>query len=176
VERTEPRALQLAQIFSEHADFVWRSLRRFGLAPMDADDALQEVFLVVYRRLGEYEECGLIRAWLFTISRQVAGHYRRSQARTERKQQAYPAPFAVEDLDQHLARREAVDVVNAFLETLDESQRDVFYLADVDGLTAPEIAAAVNVNINTVYSRLRLARRRFEQMLATRAQGERSDE
>ncbi|HXK20478.1 MAG TPA: sigma factor, partial [Polyangiaceae bacterium] len=49
-------AAQIARVFSEHADFVWRSLRRLGVPSADVDDALQEVFLVVHRRIAEYED------------------------------------------------------------------------------------------------------------------------
>ena len=57
-------------------------------------------------------------------------------------------------------------MVRSFLDELDEPQRIVFYLADIEGLTAPEIVAAVGVNLNTVYARLRLARKRFERAMA----------
>ncbi len=69
-----------------------------------------------------------------------------------------------------MARREAEQIVGSFLESLEEPQRMVFYLADIEGLTAPEIAAALEVNLNTVYGRLRQARKRFEQLVASRSE------
>src|SRR5262249_23116742 len=88
-------AAQVEEIFRTHADFVWRSLRRQGVPDADIEDAVQEVFLVVYKRLGDYVEQGAVRAWLFTISRQVANHHRRSFARRERKHEAlHHAPVA----------------------------------------------------------------------------------
>src|SRR5262245_41974643 len=80
-----PGAAQIAKIFAEHADFVWRSLRRLGVPTADVDDALQEVFLVVHRRLDGYEDRGLMRAWLFSISRQVSSHYHRGVRRSEER-------------------------------------------------------------------------------------------
>jgi RNA polymerase sigma-70 factor (ECF subfamily) len=59
-------------------------------------------------------------------------------------------------------RKEAVALVNDFLGRIDESQAIVFYLADVEGMTAPEIATSLDVKLNTVYGRLRVARQRFE--------------
>lgn len=167
-----PQGELVKEVFAEHANFVWRSLRRLGVASGDVDDALQEVFLVVFRRIAEYEDRGLIRAWLFTISRQVASHYHRGVTRAETRRQGLVLDAAAADLEESLARREAERVVHAFLAELDEPQRMVFYLADVEGLTAPEIAAALAVNLNTVYGRLRLARKRFERALARRAEGE----
>jgi RNA polymerase sigma-70 factor (ECF subfamily) len=165
-------AHQLAQVFAEHADFVWRSLRRLGVRAADVDDALQEVFLVVYRRVSEYEDRGLMRAWLFSISRQVASHYHRAATRAENRRQRLVVDAATPDAEELMARREAERVVTSFLEELDEPQRMVFYLSDIEGMTAPEIAAALEVNLNTVYGRLRLARKRFERALAQRARGE----
>ncbi len=74
------KPIDFAQVFDAHASFVWRVLRRLGVPDADADDAAQEVFLVVHHKLAAYEERGSIRAWLFTISRQVASHRRRSCA------------------------------------------------------------------------------------------------
>jgi len=155
-------AAHIARIFSEHADFVWRSLRRLGVPTADVDDALQEVFLVVYRRLAQYEDRGLMRAWLFSISRQISSHYHRGVKRSEARERGLVISATAPDLEEVVARREAERLVNDFLEGLEEPQRLVFYLADVEGLTAPEIASALAVNLNTVYGRLRQARKRFE--------------
>jgi RNA polymerase sigma factor (sigma-70 family) len=167
-----PQADRITAIFSEHADFVWRSMRRLGVPPADVDDAVQDVFLVVYRRISEYEDRGLMRAWLFSISRQVARHFHRGTTRAENRHLGLVVDATAPDLEETLARREAERVVSAFLEELDEPQRLVFYLSDIEGMTAPEIAAALEVNLNTVYGRLRLARKRFERAIAERAQGE----
>jgi RNA polymerase sigma-70 factor (ECF subfamily) len=153
----------LASIFQEHADFVWRALRRLGVPAGDVDDALQEVFLVVHRRLADYEDQGHMRAWLFSISRQIASHYHRAQKRRHDREQHSIERSAPLDQDQVLARREAEHLVNTFLEGLDEPRRLVFYLSDVEGLPAPEIAVALGMNVNTVYGRLRQARARFEE-------------
>jgi RNA polymerase sigma-70 factor (ECF subfamily) len=167
--RADPAA-QVEEIFRAHADFVWRALRRQGVPNADIEDAVQEVFLVVYRKVGDYVEQGALRAWLFTISRQVANHHRRSYARRERKQQALiDAPIAEPEKMDAPERAEAVGVVNDFLAELGEEQAMVFYLVEIEGLTAPEVATSVGVNLNTVYGRLRLARKRFEDMLAERA-------
>jgi RNA polymerase sigma factor (sigma-70 family) len=100
-------AERIAQLFSLHADFVWRSLRGLGVPDADAEDAAQEVFLIVYRRLADYEDRGLLRAWLFSISRQVASHYRRGASRADRRHRALIADTADHDVEELLARREA---------------------------------------------------------------------
>jgi RNA polymerase sigma-70 factor (ECF subfamily) len=166
-----PRAVLVREVFSQHASFVWRSLRRLGVASADVDDALQEVFLVVFRRISAYEDRGLIRPWLFTISRQVASHYHRGNKRTETRYQGLVLDTVGTDVEESLARREAEEVVRSFLDGLDEPQRIAFYLSDIEGMTAPEIAEAIGVNLNTVYARIRLARKRFERTIARRLGG-----
>ena len=160
-----PPDSRFAQIFSEQAGFVWRSLRRLGVPAADVDDAVQEVFLVVHRRIAEYEDRGLLRAWLFSISRQISSHYHRSVKRSEVRHRGLVVSATAPDLEEVLARREAEQLVNAFLDELEEPQRMVFYLSDIEGMTAPEIAAALDANLNTVYGRLRQARKRFESVI-----------
>jgi RNA polymerase sigma-70 factor (ECF subfamily) len=163
------RGALFAGLFDAHASFVWRVLRRMGIPAADADDAVQDVFLVVHRRLAEYEDRGSPRAWLFAISRQVASHRRRTRSRSERTRAELPMPDASPDDPYETAmRNEAVSIVHDFLAKLSEPQAMVFYLAEVEDMTAPEIATSLEVNVNTVYGRLRLARQQFEAFLVRR--------
>jgi RNA polymerase sigma-70 factor, ECF subfamily len=168
---SDPLAEQIARVFSGQADFVWRSLRRLGVPIADVDDALQEVFLVVYRRIADYEDRGFMRAWIFSISRRVSSHYHRGAKRTEERRRGLVPDAAESDVEELVTRREAEQLVNGFLEELQEPQRSVFYLSEGEGLTAPEIAAALDVNLNTVYGRLRQARKRFEDVVLRAREG-----
>lgn len=163
---------ELAQLFDEHADFVWRVLKRLGTPTAELEDALQEVFLVVARKLPEYEERGGVRAWLFAIARQVASHALRATRRRERRERDHQELRVEPTPHELLERSEAVRFVERFLSELEEPQALVFFLAEVEGMTAPEIAACLGVGLNTIYSRLRLSRARFERALSRR--GERS--
>jgi len=168
-----PAAQPLSELFEAHADFVLRSLVRFGVPSADAEDALQDVFLVVARRLESYVERGAIRAWLYVIARQVSQHALRS-SRLRARQALLLVPEA-EQLDPHarLLQQEAVSLVHDFLGELDERLAEVFVLAEIEQLSVPEIAAALGVKLNTAYSRLRLARGRFERWLKKRGEVER---
>jgi RNA polymerase sigma-70 factor (ECF subfamily) len=108
------------------------------------------------------------RGWLFGIARRVAADVHRGQHRRDRKHDALPSPAAAPPLDDALARSEAAELVRSFLERLDEGHRMVFVLADIEGMTAPEIADALELKVNTVYSRLRKARLDFERIVARR--------
>ena len=109
-----------------------------------------------------------MRAWLFGIARRVAMHHRRGRARRSRRERAAPIPVATPCPEDVAAQREAARWVERFLAELDSSQRTVFVLCEIEGLAAPEVAAATGTKLSTVYSRLRLARRRFERAVAER--------
>jgi RNA polymerase sigma-70 factor, ECF subfamily len=164
-------APELSELFEQHADFVHRALLRLGVPLADADDSLQEVFLVVAHRLDSYVERGAMRAWLFVIARQVALHVHRARRRRARQTlELVPLPQH-DDPQAILLRQEAMTLINDFLAELDARLAHVFYLAEIEQLSAPEIAAALGVKLNTVYSRLRLARRQFEKRVAQLGEG-----
>ncbi|MBI5514726.1 MAG: sigma-70 family RNA polymerase sigma factor [Deltaproteobacteria bacterium] len=162
---TEP--LDLEALYHRHADFVWRCLRRLGVRDANLDDAVQEVFLVVHRRLGDLHAPEGVRSWLFAIAFNVARDHRRA---AQRKGLAEPLPETLRDPlpdpSQALSQREDLRLLDAALDTLDDPRRAVFVLTEIEQLTAPEIASALGVNLNTVYSRLRLARADFERAVA----------
>jgi RNA polymerase sigma-70 factor (ECF subfamily) len=149
---------RFAEVYAAEFAFVWRTLRALGVPAAVADDAAQDVFVVVHRRLADYDERRSLRSWLFGIARNVARRHR------ERARRAPPLQIVGDGLglDDSLELREAATLVERFLETLDDDQRAVFVLAQLEGMTAPEIADTLGVNPNTVYSRLRTARLKFE--------------
>lgn len=153
-------------IYGAHFDFVWRSLRRLGVPEASVDDALQDVFVVVHRRFADFDGASP-RAWLFRIAINVVREHRRTYQRKGRHE---PLPESVADgapgPHEELARAEALRLVDRLLDALDDDRRAVFVLAEYEGMTAPEMAAALGVNVNTVSSRLRAARRDFEAALA----------
>ncbi|WP_437676372.1 RNA polymerase sigma factor [Sorangium sp. So ce131] len=164
--------LDFDAVYDEHADFVWRNLRRLGVRDASLDDALQDVFLVVHRRLGEFEPRSSVKAWLFAIVCRVARDHRRLARRKGGGEElpagvADRAPGPAEQLEQV----EALKLVDALLAELDDDKRAVLVMAEIEELSAPEIAAALDVKLNTVYSRLRAARREFELALARRGGG-----
>jgi RNA polymerase sigma-70 factor (ECF subfamily) len=152
--------------------FVWRILARLGVPRAALDDATQEVFFVAYRRRADYEAKVPIRSWLYGIARRVASDVRRGFGRNERRLRAMPSPDAGGDPSDALSRSEAAAIVLAFLETLDEGTRMAFVLMDLEGMSAPEVALAEGVKLNTVYSRLRRARAAFARVVEAHAEGE----
>lgn len=176
-ERVEPsRAPEsFAVAFRQHYRLVHRMVREFGVEDALAEDVTQEVFMVVLRRWDDYDGTAAFRRWLLGIARRVAADHRRSKRRARARLTRFVPWHRAGDLDEGLAAREAVGVVELFLETLDEPRRLVFVLSDIEGLSAPEISEILGVKLNTVYSRLRAARQRFASFLARQRARERSE-
>jgi RNA polymerase sigma-70 factor, ECF subfamily len=153
----------------EQLDFVFRSLRRLGVAAEQLDDAVQDVFVVALRREGEFEGRSSHRTWLFGIAQNVARDCRRRErrARTHEPMGDEPTASAPSPFDQ-VTSQEALRVIDAFLLSLDEDKRGVFIMAELEQIPVPEIARALSANVNTVYSRLRAARQAFTALLQQR--------
>jgi RNA polymerase sigma-70 factor (ECF subfamily) len=157
-----------AEIYDGYFAFVWRSARRLGAPALTVDDVVQETFVIAHRRLAEFEGRSSLKTWLFGIVLNVVRAHRRSllakhphalrsEATTDLEgvRDAAPGPHEI------ATQAEAVRLVDQLLEALDEDKREVFVLAELEQMSAPEIATAIGVPVNTVYSRLRLARQEF---------------
>ena len=164
------------QIYEEYFAFVWRTVRRLGVRERSLDDAAQDVFIVVHRKLSSFEGRSSMKSWIFGIARRVAKDYRRT---VERKGHAERLPDSMIDAGAEspsdAARRaEAIACLREFLVQLDDDKREAFILAELEQMTAVEIADAVGANVNTVYSRVRAARQEFEKAVVRHHARERS--
>lgn len=161
-----PRDAAFAAVYRAHHDFVWRTLRHLGVDPGRIDDALQDTFLVVYRRLAEFEGRSALRTWIFEIARRVAARHRRIVAREAPRRCALPELSVDPRFEEDIARAEAAEILREFLAGLDPDKSVVFMMAELEQLRAPEIAEALAVNLNTVYARLRAARQQLDRVVA----------
>jgi RNA polymerase sigma-70 factor, ECF subfamily len=162
-----------------HMDFVWRNLRRLGVAEASIDDAVQDVFLVVHRRLGEFQERSRMTTWLFAIVLRVAATHRRSvQRRRHRINEVAPVVLeAVADREgegplELVARREARELLHRLLGQLDDDKRAMLVSVDLEQMSVPAAAEALGLNLNTAYSRLRAARAAFNEAVARHQRAE----
>ena len=153
----------LGELYEAHADAIFRALARWGVREAALDDALQETFLVASRKLGEFEGRSTHLTWLFGIALRVARGVRRVRTHEPLGEME---PAAAGSLDESVDARRAAALLDRLLSDLDDDQREVFVLAELEELTAPEIAEITGAKLNTVYSRLRLARRAVETALA----------
>lgn len=173
----DPWKQELAAVYRAHGDFVRRSAGHFGVREAQVDDVVHDVFIVAYRRLPSFDQArGTLRGWLFGITKRVVLHHRRAAARHQRRLCVVPEPQPRAGPDEVLARQRVVERIDAFLDTLPSAKRLVFSLTDIEGMPAVEVARLLEMNVNTVYARLRSARRAFAEFLDRLERDERGDD
>jgi RNA polymerase sigma-70 factor (ECF subfamily) len=163
----------LALLYEAHFEFVWRTLRRFGVPALEVDDATQEAFLVVHKKLNEISQVTNIRGWLFEVARRVAASWRsRAQVRREEPGlDGVPERTTSQDTaTEGIARRQARAMLGAALDELDEDKRAVFVLFELEQLPMHEVAQTVGCPLQTAYARLYAARKVIEVWVEQRAQ------
>jgi RNA polymerase sigma-70 factor (ECF subfamily) len=165
------------QVYDQYFDFAWANLRRLGIPAAHLEDAVQELFIVVHRRLAEFAGRSSLKTWLAGIAWRIASEYRRHESR---KGGAEPLPDTLvapgRDPLGAAVHAEALRQLDALLDELDEDKRVVFVLAELEQMSVPEIAQTLSVNVNTVYSRLRAARMTFDEALRLYKMGARGDD
>jgi RNA polymerase sigma-70 factor (ECF subfamily) len=160
VRRSPPPAPPaFEEVFTSHGRFVWRALRYLGVAEGDLDDACQEVFLVVHRRLGDFQGRSTLRSWVYGIALRVAADYRKS-AFVRRRSSAEVTPEA--SVASALGQAEARQLLQRALDTLDDDKRTVLVLHELEGFSIPEVAELLGCPVQTTYTRLHAALARVE--------------
>lgn len=156
-------------LYDQQLDFVWRSARRLGVDDASVDDVVQQVFLVVHRRLAEYEGRSSIKTWLFAILLfAVREHKRTLRRKSPHRDGVATDPDTLIDTradnnpEVALERAEASRMIDDLLEALEGDKRVVFVMAELEQMTALEISEATGLEPKAVYSRLRAARTDFE--------------
>ena len=159
-----------AEIYKTYLSFVWSTARHLGVDSGELDDVVQDIFIVIHRRLHTVVRPESIRSWIYSIVRRTVSTYRRTKrskivrVATELQEPAASQPSSA--TPQQLAEQsEQAQLLWTLLEKLDAAKREVFVLTELEDMTAPEIAAAVEIPLNTVYSRLRAARQELEAAL-----------
>jgi RNA polymerase sigma-70 factor (ECF subfamily) len=170
--RSQPTPLALEDVYRDHFDFVFRQAARLGGPGIDAEDAAQEVFMVVARKLDTFDSTSLVTTWLYGITLNVVRSLRR-RARIRRLfelgEQKSEVP--VRSLD----RAEVLDahrIAYAILDKLAPKKRETFILAEFEGLSCEEIATLTGTRTETVWSRLHYARKEFAERLEARTKKE----
>lgn len=165
------QALSFEEVYAAHAGFVLRNLRRLGVSEATLDDAMQDVFVVVHRRLPEFERRSAVTTWLFAIVVGIARNDRRTRRRRAPETGGEPevdvlVAAPAERPDRRAEQAQSVRVLLSLLDQLDEDKREAFVLSQLEQMTAPEIAQALSVNVNTVYARIRASIQAFEHAVA----------
>jgi len=161
------------RLYDDYFDSVWRTLKALGVQAATLDDAVQDVFLAVHRQLPKFEARSSPKTWLCGIACHVAANYRRRKRRKGGLLPLDPAmPMLGPNPHDKLEQTRAWSFINAFLAGLDTGKRTVYVLSRFEGLNAPEIAEAVAIPLNTVYSRIHAVEIEFTRFLSAHGQGD----
>jgi RNA polymerase sigma-70 factor (ECF subfamily) len=155
-------AARVHQLVNEYMEFVWRSLRRLGLAAADCDDGCQRVWVVLAKKIGAIEP-HKTRSYVFSVVVRVASEMRRANGRHTHVEldEQLMAPTLL-DAEALLEQKRGRELLDRVLLDLSWDLRTVFVMFELEGLSSPEIADALCVSRGTVASRLRLAREAFQ--------------
>jgi RNA polymerase sigma-70 factor (ECF subfamily) len=177
------RSLRFADVFRDHHAFVHRVVQRLlGPGDADVDDVVQEVFLVVLRKLGSWDGACRLTTWLYGVTWRVASsHRRRRRVRAffsfEQGGSDFPEPADERPSpEQRSIQQQSSHEVYRVLDRLGEKKREVLILYELEGLSGTEISELLGVAEGTVWTRLHHARhdfrRAFDKMRAARGADE----
>lgn len=175
-----PRAAQdFAALYDVWFDHVARWLKALGAPEREHEDLAQEVFLVVNRRLHEFQGHN-VAGWLFQIARRQVLRYRRR--RWVQRVLTFGSTSPIDQVPHigncplsALESKERQALVEHLLSKLSDKRRIVFVLFEVEGYSGEQVAELLDVPLNTVWTRLHHARKDFYELLARykRAESER---
>ena len=147
------------EVVRTHGPFIGRSLRYLGVPEADLEDAAQEVFVVVHRKLAGFEGRSSLTTWLYGVCTRVASaHRRRTSSRVEKLTPEPPDAPVPPEQEAHLERQESRRRLMAVLDRLDDDKRAVFVLYEIERQSMKDVAEALGCPLQTAYYRLHAAR------------------
>ncbi|MBX3259978.1 MAG: sigma-70 family RNA polymerase sigma factor [Labilithrix sp.] len=164
-----PPGLDFLAVYEELFPFVWRLARRRGVPEAALDDVCQDVFVIVHKRLAEFEGRSSLKTWVYGILNNVILTRRRTTMRRDPGRAEIDPELLVDGSsrpDDAATGAEAARIARALLAQLGEDKRAIFVLVELEGMTVPEAAEAAQINLNTAYARLRAARAEFATAVA----------
>jgi len=151
------------EVFHQNAPFVWRCLRRLGVSQADVEDVCQEVFVVVHRKLAQFDGRASVRSWLYGICvRKAWDHKRLAHKKREKMVDQVPEQTVDAPQGEQLERKGAVELLDSILSKLEPTHRAVFVLYEIEQLQMAEIAESLDCPLQTAYSRLHAARKQVQ--------------
>lgn len=136
-------------------------VRRLGVPASEVDDVVQEIFVVLHRRRNEFRHHSGVQTWLYGIALRVAPRHRLRARRGKTVPLPTDARSPAPSMESRLGAQLQLERLDILLGELPDTQREVFVLVELAGVSAPEVARLCGAKLNTVYSRLRLARSRM---------------
>lgn len=158
------------EFYSIHASRLGRFLERMGVPAADVEDVLQDVFVALHDCLGDYDGRTAFKGWLLGVA---MNHVRAHRRRLWRRRLGRLAGFGgwsddPDDPELVLGRDEALQELQWILSRMNDTHREAFVLYEIEELDGNSIAQILGCPLNTVWSRVRLARDDFRRLLRRR--------
>ncbi|GIX05760.1 MAG: hypothetical protein KatS3mg115_0163 [Candidatus Poribacteria bacterium] len=179
LDQESPQVAAFRELVVKHRERVYRVARQMVGSHEDADDVVQEVFCRTFERLEQFRGDAALTTWLYRATVNAALNHLRARNRRlqflrrwvhRANRPALPSPHSKVEWD------EMREQVREAIEALSPRLRAVVVLADLEGLSAPEVARILQIPEGTVRSRLYAARRqlreRLEPLFASDREGE----
>jgi RNA polymerase sigma-70 factor (ECF subfamily) len=166
--QTAHTSASFREVYDGYFGFVWRSAANRGVPVAALDDVVQEVFIVIHRKLPDFESRSSLRTWIAAIVRRVVADYikkRGNQPVGDETLEREPS-MAATSSPEALEHKAALELLDALLAKMTKEQREVFILHEIEQMSGAEIADLTSANENTVWTRLRTARRIFQDGVA----------
>ena len=159
--------LDFDSLYTRHFEFACRSLRLLGVDGNALEDAAQDVFAIVSRRLADFEHNASVKTWIFAIVQRVAANYRRRRRRRPESFTVLPesTPSTQPGPDAEWEAERAARLIQAFAVGLDDSRRALLVLGLLERVPARELARSLGIPLFTVYSRVRSVREALDAFL-----------
>lgn len=162
----DAESLDVAALYTEHAEFVGRVLLRFLGEGNHVDDILQETFIIAFEKRDSFDASRAAPStWLYGIAANLCRHHKRGAGRQGKFHERLGREESTADAGpaMELERQQEIALVQEVVQGLPFKQREAFVLYEIEGLSGKEIAAMLQVPLGTVWTRLHEARNRFRE-------------
>lgn len=180
-----PEKLTPELVFREYAPRIYNLARRMLGNDADAEDVTQDVLLQVVRKLDTFRGDSQLTTWLHRVTVNAALAHRQKRANRQKHESGEADDELLETAapetavkrwnvspDEPVLAAEQQEVIEKAIQKLPEPFRDVYVLADVEGLPNAEIGEILGLSVAAVKSRLHRARMRMRDLLAPHFEGE----
>ncbi len=150
-------------LYETEFNFVWRAAQRLGAADSEVEDRVHDVFAIVVKRWHTFDQTRSLRLWLYGIAYRVMLDHRRKRGNHESPVDEAPLQIAEGDPERNVERTQGLSLARQIIDSMDFDRRTVLVMHDLEELPMPQIAEALEIPLNTAYSRLRLARLDFNE-------------
>jgi RNA polymerase sigma factor (sigma-70 family) len=152
-----PRFTDCTRAFEVEFDYLHRRVQRLGVWASDAEDLVQDVFVVMWRRWGDYQQERPLRPWMLGIANHLAGRHKQRRLR-----EVFATPPETVDegplAEERLASAATRTLVLQALAGLPAKHRGVLVMHELEGVTVAELSKRLRLPLPTAYTRVRRAR------------------